>query len=49
VGQDVQDLPVWLAHEEAAHAPRLVSEWVHDLAAEACGRGMRSIDVVDLD
>jgi hypothetical protein len=46
VAADVEDLASGLADEEAAHAPWLVGQRVHDLTAQPSRGGMRGIWLV---
>jgi hypothetical protein len=46
---DVDHSAVRIEDEEAARAPRLVAEWIHDLVASLDGFRVNDVDVLDLD
>ena len=46
VADDVDHVPVWVAHEEPADAPRFVGQRMNDLVAAALRFGVGLVDVV---
>ena len=49
MAQDVEHLAGRVANKEAADAPRLVGQGMHDLAPQALSRSVRRVDIVDLN
>jgi hypothetical protein len=49
MAEDVQDLSVGVANEEATNTPRLVREWVNNLATQPVRRIIGGVYVIDLD
>jgi len=43
---DVDQVPVWGAHQEPADAPRFVGQWMNDLVAAALRFRVGLVDVV---
>jgi hypothetical protein len=46
---DVEYVAGRVAEKEAADSPRLVGQGMHDLATKALSRGVRCVDIADLD
>jgi hypothetical protein len=46
--EDIECFAGGVADKEAANSPRLVSQWMEDLASQALSRGMGHVYVIDL-
>ena len=46
VADDVDQVPVWVTHEEPANAPRFVGQWMNDLVAVALRLRVGLVNVV---
>ena len=49
MADNVDDLPVWIAHEETAHAPRFIGYGIDNLEAAGKHLGMNHIDIGHLN